>query len=103
MAEKIISNEQLDLLAAKVMLRVADEHRDDFRNSLTKIIDLFHKMSQVKVCEYKQYNQHTLNFDDLRVDDSQPGPSSNEIAKSCAHYNSETSFFETPRVLEEDN
>lgn len=98
-----ISNEQLDTLAAKAMFTVADEHRDDFRNSLTKIIDLFHKMSQVKVCDYKQYGQHTLKYENLREDHPQIGPSGNDLATSCAHYNSDTHYFGVHTVLEDDN
>ena len=98
-----ISNEQLDKLATKASFKVADEHREDFASSLTKIIDLFHAMSQVKVCEYKQYGQHTLRYDELRQDDPTTGPNTKDVVSSCAHFNAETHYFETPKVIEESN
>ena len=98
----LISNEQLDLLATKAHFTVAEEHREDFRASLSKIIDLFHAMSKVKVCEFKQYGKQELHYYDLRDDSSLTGPSQDLIDESCEHYNRDTRYFETPRVIEDE-
>ena len=99
---KLISNEQLDLLAAKAHFSVANEHREDFRASLSKIIDLFHAMSKVKVCEFKQYDNKDLSYYDLRNDVSKKGPDQQLTLSKCSHYNTSTQYFETPRVIEDE-
>ena len=100
--ETIISQEVLDDIAFRAKITISPEQSNDFRSSLTSIVKMFHKMSQVSVCEFKQYGVTPTQYKDLREDKPAPCPSHVALANSFAHFNSATGYFEVPKVIDEE-
>ena len=101
-ADNIISTDVLKDIAFRAKIKISDEQSDDFRNSLTSIVKMFHKMSQVSVCEFKQYGFEPTSYERLRGDQPRPCPTYKSIRSACPHFNDDTGYFEVPKVIDEE-
>lgn len=98
----IISQEVLNDIAFRAKITISQEQTDDFRKSLTSIVKMYHKMSQVSVCEFKQYGLQPTEYDNLREDKPAPCPGYPALSTSFAHFNVTTGYFEVPKVIDEE-
>lgn len=100
--DHIISVDVLNDIAFRAKITISDEQKDDFRKSLTSIVNMFHDMSKVNVCEYKQYSFMPTNYEDLQQDTPKPCPSYAVLETTCPHFNIDTGYFEVPKVIDEE-
>ena len=100
--ESIISVDVLNDIAFRAKITISDEQKDDFRKSLTSIVNMFHAMSKVNVCEYKQYGFVPTDYSQLQEDTAQPCPSYAVLESTCPHFNIDTGYFEVPKVIDEE-
>ena len=100
--DNIISDHVLKDIAFRAKLTISEEQTEDFKNSLSKIVKMFHDMSLVNVCEFKEYGNKIRPYEELRADIAENNTPKEELEKSCKYYNSETQHFEVPKVIKED-
>lgn len=100
--DTIISVDVLNDIAFRAKITISDEQKDDFRKSLTSIVNMFHAMSKVNVCEYKQYSFMPTEYQDLRKDEPMPCPNYAVLETTCPHFNIDTGYFEVPKVIDEE-
>ena len=99
----IFTDEDIQALTQKALLEIPAVQLHSFRTSLGKIVAMFHQMSDVGVCEYKQFDKHTIDYNALRDDQAQATMTTETLSECCPHFNATTHYFDVPAVLADNS